>query len=306
MLSWKPWIMWLKCLFWFIFGLMVTTHPFLCLLENQISAQTGRTCKYFQLIPPFYWNGAMIIAKCGLLLFISSFFVELHLSRWNKWFTNHTQSANDTGKNGLWRVQLAEFAGFRPDFQHRHVGLGPRLNHPKGRTGCLLHLMINTALFYRGALQFIRFIYLLIYLFRNRVPSVPRNHRGSCSVLADRAFWASLRRARIWVYSALIIKLPPFPHPKRKTGCGESPDKCECCWPVLPACGAGDFSPPCGRLAPGQGACVVSPNGADTCTNIKALAVRACKYHPENLGDDAKIGNQLYFEINGRNYGFFF
>lgn len=92
------------------------------------------------------------------------FFVELHLSRWNKWFTNHTQSANYTGKNGLWRFQLAEFAGFRPDFQHRHVGLGPRLNHPKGRTGCLLHLMINTALFYRGALQFIRFTYLFIYL----------------------------------------------------------------------------------------------------------------------------------------------
>lgn len=67
-------------------------------------------------------------------------------------------------KNGLWRFQLAEFAGFRPDFQHRHVGLGPRLNHPKGRTGCLLHLMINTALFYRGALQFIRFSYLFIYL----------------------------------------------------------------------------------------------------------------------------------------------
>lgn len=54
-------------------------------------------------------------------------------------------------------------------------------------------------------------IYLLIYLFRNRVPSVPRNRRGSCSVLADRAFWASLRRARIWVYSALIIKLAPTP-----------------------------------------------------------------------------------------------
>lgn len=50
----------------------------------------------------------------------------------------------------------------------------------------------------------------------------------------------------------------------------------------------------------------MSPNGADTCTNIKALAVRACKYHPENLGDDAKIGNQLYFEINGRNSGDFY
>lgn len=141
-----------------------------------------------------------------VILFIYSFFVELHLSRWNKWFTNHTQSANYTGKNGLWRFQLAEFAGFRPDFQHRHVGLGPRLNHPKGRTGCLLHLMINTALFYRGVLQFIRLTYLFIYLFRNRVPSVPRNRRGSCSVLADRAFWASLKTARIWVYSALIIK----------------------------------------------------------------------------------------------------
>lgn len=149
-------------------------------------------------------------------------------------------------------------------------------------------------------------IYLFIYLFRNRVPSVPRNRRGSCSVLADRAFWASLRTARIWVYSALIIKCtPPPPTPKGEQVGGESPDKCECCWLVLPACGAGDFSPPCGRLAPGQGACVVSPNGADTCTNIKALAVRACKYHPENLGGDAKIGNQLYFEINGRNSGIF-
>lgn len=45
---------------------MVTTRPFLCLLENK-NAQTGRTCKYFQLIPPFYWNGAIIIAKCELL-----------------------------------------------------------------------------------------------------------------------------------------------------------------------------------------------------------------------------------------------
>lgn len=52
-------------------------------------------------------------------------------------------------------------------------------------------------------------IYLFIYLFRNRVPSVPRSRRGSCSVLADRAFWASLRTARIWVYSALIIKCTP-------------------------------------------------------------------------------------------------
>lgn len=73
-------------------------NTFLCLLENEISAQTGRTCKYFQLIPPFYWNGAIIIAKCALFLFIYSFFVELHLSRWNKWLTNHTQSANYTGK----------------------------------------------------------------------------------------------------------------------------------------------------------------------------------------------------------------
>lgn len=187
----------------------------------------------------------------------------------------------------MWRFQLAEFAGFRPDFQHRHVGLGPRLTHPKGRTSCLLHLMINTALFYRGASQFIRFTYLFIYLFRNRVPSVPRNRRGSCSVLADRAFWASLRTARIWVDSALIIKFTPPPPQKENRLGGGDPDKCECCWLVLPACGAGDFSPPCGRLAPGQGACVVSPNGADTCTNIKALAVRARKYRPENLGDDA-------------------
>lgn len=50
-------------------------------------------------------------------------------------------------------------------------------------------------------------------------------------------------------------------------------------------------------MAPGQGARVVSPSRADTCTNLKALAVRACKYHPGNLGDDVNIGNPLYFEI---------
>lgn len=144
-------------------------------------------------------------------------------------------------------------------------------------------------------------IYLFIYLFRNRAPSVPRNRRGSCSVLADRAFWASLRTARIWVYLVLIIKCKKKERERkkeRKTG-----------WVgVVSAsvCGAADFSPPCGRLGPGQGACVASPSRADTCTNIKALAVPACQYHPENLGGDGKIGNHLCLDINGRNAGIFF
>lgn len=136
---------------------------------------------------------------------------------------------------------------------------------------------------------------LLIYLFWNRAPLVLRNHRGSCCLLANRMFWASLRPDRIWIYSALIIKHPP-PQKKGKQ-VGGSPDKCWCCWLVLLACGAGDASLPCGQMAPGQGARVVSPSRADTCTNLKALAVRACKYHPGNLGDDVNIGNPLHFEI---------
>lgn len=31
----------------------------------KLGAQTGRTCKYFLLLPSFFWNGAIIIAKCG-------------------------------------------------------------------------------------------------------------------------------------------------------------------------------------------------------------------------------------------------
>lgn len=80
-----------------------------------------------------------------------------------------TQCANYTGGEKIAVFPTcAEFAGFRPDFQHRLVGLSPRLNHPKGRTGCLLRLVINTVLFDRGALQLIRLI-LVIY-FRTESP----------------------------------------------------------------------------------------------------------------------------------------
>lgn len=127
---------------------------------------------------------------------------------------------------------------------------------------------------------------------------MPRNCCASCSVSANPACSASLGTDKICVYSALIVK-----HKKKKKGAKwavwKSPERCEWRWLVLRACGAVAFSPPCGQMAPGQGARVVSLSRADTCTNFEALAVRPCKHRPENLQNNGSFGMVIIFNQPG-------
>lgn len=129
---------------------------------------------------------------------------------------------------------------------------------------------------------------------------MPRNCRASCSVSANPACSASLGTDRICVYSALIVKHQKLKKKKRaKWVVWKSPERCEWRWLVLRACGAVDFSPPCGQMAPGQGARGASPSRADTCTNFEALAVRPCKHRPENLQNDDSFGMLIVFNQPG-------